>query len=69
VSNGARYYNGRQLLLSGRHTGLDARADASAQAARLRERGCWARIVKVNQFDYKVFSLLNEKPNEVVVPS
>jgi len=65
MANGARYYNGRQLLLCGRHTGLHARDDAAAEADRLRKRGYWARIVKVCRYDYKVYSLLNEKPNEV----
>jgi hypothetical protein len=58
--NGARYYDGRQLLLSGRFTGLDARREAADEAARLRARGCWARIVKVGQYNYTVFSLMNE---------
>jgi hypothetical protein len=62
---GARYYDGRQFLLSGRHTGLDAKEQASAEAARLRARGYWARIVKVCLYDYMVFSLYNEPPNEV----
>lgn len=58
---GARYYNGQELLLSGRHTGLNARADASTHAKRLRKSGHWARIVKISEFDYTVYSLLNEK--------
>jgi hypothetical protein len=57
---GVRYYNGRQMLLSGRHIGLDAREDAVAQAKRLRASGHWARIIKVHQYDYMVYSLLNE---------
>lgn len=55
---GARYYNGRQLLLSGRHTGLDAREEADTHAKRLRASGHWARIVKVNRYNYTVYSLL-----------
>jgi hypothetical protein len=58
--SGARYYDGRQLLLSGRFTGLDARSEASAEAASLRKRGYWARIVKVSRFNYTLFCLLNE---------
>ena len=58
---GARYYNGRQFLLSGRCLGLDARAEASAAAKRLRATGHWARIVKVSDFNYAVYSLLNER--------
>jgi len=58
---GARYYEGRELLLSGRHVGLDAREKASAEAARLRSRGYWARIVKVGLYEYMVYSLLNER--------
>ena len=58
--NGARYYDGRLLLLSGRFTGLDARSGASSEAASLRKHGYWARIVKVSRFNYAVFSLLNE---------
>jgi len=61
---GARYYDCRQLLLSDRCTGLDARAEAVASADRLRKRGYWARIVKVSQYNYAVYSLLNERPNE-----
>jgi len=57
---GARYYDGRQLLLSGRYLGLDARVEASACAKRLRATGHWARIVKVSDFNYAVYSLLNE---------
>ncbi len=64
MTRGARYYDGRQLLLSGRHIGLDARAEASAEAARLRKRGYWARIVRVSQYNYAVFSLLNERPDD-----
>jgi hypothetical protein len=59
-TRGARYYEGRQLLLSGRFTGLDAKADAAKEAARFRERGYFARVVKYGTYDYAVFTLLNE---------
>ena len=58
---GARYYDGRQLLLTDRHIGLDARVEAVAHAKRLRATGHWARIVKVSDFNYAVYSLLNER--------
>lgn len=57
---GARYYEGRELLLCGRHTGLDAREDAAKDAARLRASGHWARIVKFHTYNYGVYALLNE---------
>jgi len=57
---GARYFDGRQLLLNGRFTGLEARAEAMKEADRLRAKNHFARIVKCNDFNYAVFSLPNE---------
>lgn len=60
-TRGARYYNGRELLLSGRHIGLEAREDAQKQAKQLRAFGYWARIVKCSTYNYAVFALQNEQ--------
>ena len=57
---GARYFNGRQLLLNGRCIGLDARAEAMTEAKRLRAKGHVARIVKCSTYNYAVYSLPNE---------
>ena len=54
---GERVINGRVLVFWERHTGLDARARALAQAKELRAAGAFVRIVKKHAYDYVVFKL------------
>jgi hypothetical protein len=64
VVKGARYVDGRQLVLAQRHVGLDAAADAREHARQLRAKGHWARVIRFGLFDVAVYSLLNEASNE-----
>lgn len=66
---GARYYDGRELLLNGRFLGLQAREEAVTEAKRLRALGHWARIVKCSPYNYAVYSLWNENEGRVTHPT